>query len=316
MKRRGQEALRPEWAVADGDQRDAAIVYPGTGRPGTARDLVFMSGRGKFGRYLKRAGDSPATCGRSAATTRSRSSATCCGCCPAKAPACSPRPSTPGGAVPAATGSARPRSYGGRATARAAAMTRCPAPSAAPLRPRVNPYFVRLYREVAQTLSGLVAREHTAQVHPRPAPPARGRVPRRRAEAAVLLADDGAWRRHRRPQRRLHAERPAHARELRAALRPRRPVRAARPGHHLLRHRQQPRPVLLPQLRQDGLGRRHPAAPRPAQRGPAPLPRPRDLARRGRHPPGPGDPRVHRHGRHRAGGQAAARPAPARSSTR
>ena len=59
MKRRGQEALRPEWAVGDGDQRDAAIVYPGTGRPGTARDLVFMSGRGKFGRYLKRAGRFP-----------------------------------------------------------------------------------------------------------------------------------------------------------------------------------------------------------------------------------------------------------------
>ena len=34
MKRRGQEALRPEWAVADGDQRDAAIVYPGAGPPG------------------------------------------------------------------------------------------------------------------------------------------------------------------------------------------------------------------------------------------------------------------------------------------
>ena len=32
---------------------------PGTGRPGTARDLVFMSGRGKFGRYLKRAGRFP-----------------------------------------------------------------------------------------------------------------------------------------------------------------------------------------------------------------------------------------------------------------
>ena len=145
---------------------------------------------------------------------------------------------------------------------------------------------------------------------PRAAPQARGRVPRRRAEAAVLLADDGARRRHRRPQRRRHAQRPADARQLRAALRPRRPVRPARPGHHLLRHRQQPRPVLLPQLRQDGLRRRHPAAPRPAQRGPAPLPRPRDLARRDRRPPGPGDPRVHRHGRHRAGGQAAARPAP------
>ena len=59
MKRRGQEALRPEWAVGDGDQRDAAVVYPGPGRPGTARDLVFISGRTKFGRYLKRAGRFP-----------------------------------------------------------------------------------------------------------------------------------------------------------------------------------------------------------------------------------------------------------------
>ena len=32
--------------------------------------------------------------------------------------------------------------------------------------PRVNPYFVRLYRDVAATLAGLVAREHTAQVAP------------------------------------------------------------------------------------------------------------------------------------------------------
>ena len=32
--------------------------------------------------------------------------------------------------------------------------------------PRVNPYFVRLYRDVAQTLAGLAAREHTAQVPP------------------------------------------------------------------------------------------------------------------------------------------------------
>ena len=161
------------------------------------------------------------------------------------------------------------------------------------------------------TLAGLVAREHTAQVDPRSAQQREDEFRDGRAEAAVLLADDGARRGHRRPQRRGHAQRPADPRELRAALRPGGPVRPAGAGHHLLRHRQQPRPVLLPPLRADGRRRRHPAAPRPAQRGPAPLPRPRDLARRDRRPAGPGDPRVHRHGRHRAGRQAAARPAPA-----
>ena len=309
-KRRGQEALRPEWAVDDADQRDAAIVYPGAGParhrprawstcPGGASSAATSSGRGRFPGYLRadqrrrRAADHR---GPAAGAVRRRRGA-------------AHRAREPRGAALAATGSARPRWSGGPATARTAPTTRWPGRSAARQRPRVNPYFVRLYREVAQTLAGLVAREHTAQVDPEVRAGARGRIPRRRAEAAVLLADDGARRRHRRPERRLHAQRAAHPGELRAALRASRPVRAACPGHHVLRHRQQPRPVLLPQLRQDGLRRRRPAPPRPAQRGPAPLPRPRDLDRRGRRPPGPGDPGVHRHGRHRAGGQAAARPA-------
>jgi len=36
--------------------------------------------------------------------------------------------------------------------------------------PRASPYFVRLYREVASTLEGMVAAEHTAQVDPERAP--------------------------------------------------------------------------------------------------------------------------------------------------
>src|SRR5690606_40723685 len=32
--------------------------------------------------------------------------------------------------------------------------------------PRVNPFFVKLYRDTAATLAGLQAREHTAQVPP------------------------------------------------------------------------------------------------------------------------------------------------------
>ena len=108
----------------------------------------------------------------------------------------------------------------------------------------------------------------------------------------------------------VDAQRPADPGELRAALRPGRPVRPARAGHHLLRHRQQPRPVLLPPLR----ARWSPASVAPPRldllnEDLHPLARPRDLARRGRPQAGPGDPGDHRHGRHRAGGQAAAGPA-------
>ena len=34
-------------------------VYPQSGRPGTARELVYMSGRTKFGRFLRRANSFP-----------------------------------------------------------------------------------------------------------------------------------------------------------------------------------------------------------------------------------------------------------------
>jgi ATP-dependent helicase YprA (DUF1998 family)/serine/threonine protein kinase len=166
MKRRGQEALRPEWAVGDADQRDAAIVYPSTGRPGTARDLVFMSGRGKLGRYLKRAGRFPgylqAISGDDAQQIISDLLKV-----------------LSGDRARLLTEAQNLRRRGARGyRVRAAALVWRPGDGARggddPLArtfsgaaaPRANPYFVRLYREVAQTLSGLVAREHTAQVHP------------------------------------------------------------------------------------------------------------------------------------------------------
>ena len=310
MKRRSQEALRPEWAVADGDQRDAAIVYPGAGRPGTARDLVFMSGQGKFGRYLKRACRFP---GYLRAISRDDAQQIIGDLLRVLS----------GDGASLLTEAQHPRRRGARGyRIRAATLVWRPGDGTRggddPLSrtfsgaaaPRVNPYFVRLYRDVAQTLSGLVAREHTAQVHPdlrrqREDEFRDGELKLLYCSPTMELGVDIAGlnavaMRNVPPTPANYAQRSG-----RAGL-----VRAARPRHHLLRHRQQPRPVLLPQLRQDGLRRRYPAAPGPAQRGPAPLPRPRDLARRDRRPPGTGDPRVHRHGRHRAGGQAAARPAP------
>ena len=166
MKRRSQEALRPEWAVADGDQREAAIVYPGAGRPGTARDLVFMSGRGKFGRYLKRAGRFP---GYLRAISRDDAQQIIGDLLRVLS----------GEGASLLTEAQHPRRRGARGyRIRAATLVWRPGDGTRggddPLSrtfsgaaaPRVNPYFVRLYRDVAQTLSGLVAREHTAQVHP------------------------------------------------------------------------------------------------------------------------------------------------------
>ena len=62
----------------------------------------------------------------------------------------------------------------------------------------------------------------------------------------LLLADDGARRRHRRAERRQPAQRPADPGQLRPAQRPGRPERPAGAGLHLLLDRQRPRPVLLP----------------------------------------------------------------------
>ena len=81
---------------------------------------------------------------------------------------------------------------------------------------------------------------------------ARGRVPRRRRSRPVLLADDGARRRHRRAQRRQPAQRPADAGQLRPAQRP-----AGRSGQPALVFTycaagQPARPVLLPPARADG----------------------------------------------------------------
>ena len=62
---------------------------------------------------------------------------------------------------------------------------------------------------------------------------------------AVLLADDGARRRHLGAQRRLPAQHAADAGQLRAALRARRALRPGGTGRHLLRRAEPARPVLL-----------------------------------------------------------------------
>ena len=165
IRRRSQGSLRAEWAVADNDQPRAAIVVARPGRAGGARDQVSMSGRGKFGRYVKRRTWFP---GYEQVITSDDAQQVIQNLLAAL---------TAAGLVTQVDDPYRRGMHGYRV--RATALIWCPGdgthgaddplsrsfPGAAA--PRVNPYFTGLYRNVAGELAGLVAREHTAQVDPR-----------------------------------------------------------------------------------------------------------------------------------------------------
>ena len=165
IQRRSQGSLRDEWAVTKDDEPTVATVFARPGRPGSPREHVNLSGRGKFGRYLKRAGRFP---GHLAAITSDDAQQIIADLLRALASA---------GLASEAEDPRRRHGTGYRV--RATALVWQPGGGTTgvedPLsrtfsgaaRPRVNPYFVRLYRDVAGTLAGLTAREHTAQVHPK-----------------------------------------------------------------------------------------------------------------------------------------------------
>ena len=147
---------------------------------------------------------------------------------------------------------------------------------------RVNPFFVTLYRQVAATLAGLHAKEHTAQVPPtereeREQDFRRGDLPLLFCSPTMELGVDIAslnavGLRNVPPTPANYAQRSGRAGRS----------RSAGAGRHLLRDRQRPRHLLLPQLPGDGRRVGGRAAARPDQRGPGPLPRARGLAGRDR----------------------------------
>ena len=112
--------------------------------------------------------------------------------------------------------------------------------------------------------------------------PARDRRGQPLPAGPLLLADDGAGRRHLGAERRLPAQRAADAGQLRPAQRPRGPQRPGGARAHLRFGAEPARPVLLPRSQGDG-----------ARRGPAAAARPREPRPRRQPPPG-GLARVHR----------------------
>jgi serine/threonine protein kinase/superfamily II DNA/RNA helicase/very-short-patch-repair endonuclease len=165
--RRGSDGrLRPEWAVTDADERPAVIVFPQSGRPGTAREMVYMSGRGKYGRYLKRADRFPGYLPAITSDNAQQIIEDLMKVLSGKNAGLlikteNPRRKGVFGYRVRATGMVWRAGDGTRGANDPLSRTFSGAE-----KPRVNQYFVRLYRDVAATLSGLVAREHTAQVAP------------------------------------------------------------------------------------------------------------------------------------------------------
>ena len=236
IRRRSQGSLRAEWAVPDSDQPRAATVVARPGRAGGARDQVSMSGRGKFGRYVKRRTWFP---GYEQVITSDDAQQVIHDLLEVLAAA---------GLVTKVEDPYRRGTHGYRVRATGLIWRPGDGTHGAddPLsrsfpgaeRPQGQPV---LHRPVPQCRRR-AGRAGGAGAH-RPGGPAgprgaRGGVPPGRAQAAVLLADHGARRGHRRAQRGVDAQRPADPGELRAALRPGRPQRPAGAGHHLLRHRQ------------------------------------------------------------------------------
>ncbi|XLE06836.1 protein kinase [Streptomyces sp. Pv4-95] len=172
LKGASEERLSGPWVLSDSDKPNVGTAYPYGSKPGMERTALFLSPRGKFGKYLRR--NVPAlrdavqddvqgviedllTVLRDADLVREVEAA-------------------PERSGPAFRRRAPEKRTGYRVSAAAIVWRAGTGETGAidPLTrtyshgegPRVNPFFRDLYRDAATELAGLYAREHTAQVPP------------------------------------------------------------------------------------------------------------------------------------------------------
>lgn len=155
--------LRDPWALSEREQRPrTGMAFARSGGKGSAREHLYLSGYGAYGRFLLRDGQFPLTSGK---LTRDDSQKIIsdllrvlerCGLLTVAQPA------AVGGAPGYQLKAAAIVWRAGDGTVGAEDPLRKQV--AAELGPRINPFFRRLYADLAATLSGLHAREHTAQV--------------------------------------------------------------------------------------------------------------------------------------------------------
>ncbi|WP_331452414.1 protein kinase domain-containing protein [Streptomyces sp. SS162] len=172
LQRASEERLSGPWVLSDSDRPAVGTAYPYASRPGMERSALFLSARGKFGKYLRRNMPELRDLSlddvqrvikdllevlRDSDLVREVEAA-------------------PEHSGPAYRRRAAEKRVGYRVSAAALVWRAGDGERGAidPLArtysrgegPRVNPFFRDLYRSAAGELAGLYAREHTAQVAP------------------------------------------------------------------------------------------------------------------------------------------------------
>ncbi|MGW9396323.1 protein kinase domain-containing protein [Streptomyces sp. NPDC055642] len=171
LQRATEERLVDPWVLSAGDKPKVGTAYPHPSRPGADRASLFLSARGKYGKYLRRTDSSFAGLDQDdlqLIITQLLTVLTKAGLVKEveTAPQRPGRFRRPSG----------PTTTGYRVAAQSLVWRAGKGESGAhdPLTrtyqsgdgPRINTFFLKLYRETADALAGLFAREHTAQVAP------------------------------------------------------------------------------------------------------------------------------------------------------
>lgn len=158
-----RQHLADPWALPEREQRpQTGLAFPRTGGRGGSRGHLYLSGYGAFGRYLLRPDQFPHTAARLTRDDAQKIIADLL----AVLERCGLLSMVRGASEDGAPG------YQLKASAICWRPGDGLSGAADPLRrqvvsergPRVNPFFARMYSDVAASLAGLQAREHTAQV--------------------------------------------------------------------------------------------------------------------------------------------------------
>ncbi|MBC6448079.1 DEAD/DEAH box helicase [Actinokineospora sp. HBU206404] len=163
LQKLSDQHLNEPWALADRETRpQTGVAFARTGGKGGKREHLYLSGYGAYGRYLLRPNQFSRT---TDALTRDDAQKIIsdllrilerCGLLTIDR---FPDSDAPGYQLKASSIVWRP------GDGSSGAEDRLRREVAAETGPRVNPFFLRLYSDVAATLSGLRAKEHTAQVN-------------------------------------------------------------------------------------------------------------------------------------------------------
>ncbi|MCX5258644.1 protein kinase [Streptomyces canus] len=171
LQRASEERLVDPWVLSAADKPRVGTAYPYPSRPGTDRSSLFLSARGKFGKYLRRTDrafrdldqdDLQLIIAELLKVLTKAGLVKEVEVAPQRAGRYRRSSSTVTTGYRVAAQSLVWRAGKGESGAHDP-LTRTYQSGDGP---RINTFFLKLYRETADALSGLYAREHTAQVSP------------------------------------------------------------------------------------------------------------------------------------------------------